>query len=64
MRRIRIVLTACLLSAPVLGSLISLSGCGNEGANKDVKIGGAAVDPSVEARDKEAASTPPPPPAK
>jgi hypothetical protein len=64
MRLVRTILMGCLLLVFACGSLLSLSGCGKDTGEGGVKIGGAQVDPAVEARDREAASTPPPAPAK
>jgi hypothetical protein len=57
MRSIRIAFVGALSLAFGLGGPLALSGCGGKDTGEGgVKIGGAQVDPEVEARDKAAAS--------
>jgi hypothetical protein len=56
MRRVRISLVSALFVIFGFGGLLALSGCGKDTGEGGVKVGGAAVDPSVEARDKAAAA--------
>jgi hypothetical protein len=55
MRPVRLAL-ACALLFVSCGVLLGLSGCGSETGPGGVKVGGAQTDPSIEARDKEAAA--------
>jgi hypothetical protein len=55
MRCPRIAFVGALFLAFGFGGLLALSGCGKDTGEGGVKIGGAQVDPEVEARDKAAA---------
>jgi len=56
MRRVRAALVVPLFLACGFGGPLLLSGCGGQDSGSGgVKVGGAVVDPEVEARDKAAA---------
>jgi len=56
MHRFRKTVFAALFLAFGVGGSLALSGCGKDTGEGGVKIGGAQVDPEVEARDKAAAA--------
>jgi len=56
MRCARVVFVSAPFLVLGLGGLLTLSGCGNDTGPGGVKVGGAKVDPDVEARDKQAAA--------